>query len=155
MQKPCLYSTAVCTDYIEKWPYSFFYKSYTFLPIYSCYLNKNDWNIYEWQKCIDFIEKWPSMVIFLYNLYIFLPFYSVASQWWCIDYNKKIPFYSAVSQQPCIDYIEKMTTNGNFYIQSVHFHLTPAFLWSIFKDVISKTVVFWTMLWWCCCCCYQ
>ena len=24
------------------------------------------------QKCIDYIEKWPYMVIFLYNLYIFV-----------------------------------------------------------------------------------
>ena len=33
-----------CIDYIEKWQ----------------------------KKCIDYIEKWPFMVIFLYNLYIFV-----------------------------------------------------------------------------------
>ena len=28
------------------------------------------------QKCIDYIEKWPYMVIFQYNLYIFVWIYN-------------------------------------------------------------------------------
>ena len=55
-----LYRKITINGHFSLWS-SFFYIIYTFLFGYK----------YK-QKCIDYIEKWPFLVIFLYNLYIFV-----------------------------------------------------------------------------------
>ena len=67
-----------CIDYIQKITVYVSFLSYTFFCLYPnkmrrFYKNKNNiWYLYPKNKNLDYKEKWPLMVIFLYNLYIFV-----------------------------------------------------------------------------------